>query len=392
MTSTRDNVLLWFGAAISLAEMISGTLFAPLGLAQGALAIVLGHLIGGLLMLGCGLIGARTRQPAMVTTKYTFGRIGGGWFASLNVLQLLGWTAVMVITGAQACQLFLPVSLGFWAAVIGAVTVLWLVIGLQDLGPLNRVAMLALLAACVYLSVRILGAGSGTVHETGSLSFGAALELAIAMPLSWLPLISDYTSKAKKPVHATVWSVIVYNLTSGWMYLIGLFGVVLTGQTQIAALMQHFGMGIIALVVVILATITTTFLDVFSAGVSGNTLFNRLPVKWQAIGITVAGTVVGIFVPMSAYENFLYWISSVFVPMAVIQIVDYFFGHHRSTMAMDWPRMVLWICGVALYRYFLTIQTPLGSTIPVVIILAILSAILTRVLPSKGNTSHEFTK
>lgn len=29
------------------------------------------------------------------------------------------------------------------------------------------------------------------------LTFGAAVELAVAMPLSWLPLISDYTREAE---------------------------------------------------------------------------------------------------------------------------------------------------------------------------------------------------
>jgi len=54
--------------------------------------------------------------------------------------------------------------------------------------------------------------------------------------------------------------------------------------------------------------------------------------------------------------------------------------------------MLLWLCGVAMYRYFLNIQTPLGSTIPVVIILAIITAILTRVFPKKEGTTNEFTK
>ncbi|WP_179395829.1 putative hydroxymethylpyrimidine transporter CytX [Lacticaseibacillus absianus] len=378
MTRLRDNLLLWFGAAISLAEMLSGTLFAPLGLTKGLLAIGLGHLIGGLLMLGCGLIGARTRQPAMAAARLTFGRRGGNWFAGLNVLQLLGWTAVMVITGAQACQLFWPLSLQLWAVVIGGITVIWLAIGLKDLGPLNQVAMLALLVACVFLSVRILMASDPTVTVSGTLSFGAALELAIAMPLSWLPLISDYTSTAQHPVATTGWSVLVYNLTSCWMYAIGLFGAVLTGQANIAALMHHFGLGVAALIVVILATITTTFLDVYSAGVSGHTLWARWSPRIQALTVTVLGTLIACFVPLSAYEDFLYWISAVFVPMAVIQIVDTLIGHRETHQAWDWPNLLLWGVGVAVYRYLLTIATPLGSTLPVVLIVAAATGLCTR--------------
>ncbi|WP_125706417.1 cytosine permease [Lacticaseibacillus daqingensis] len=329
-TSTRDNALLWFGAAISLAEILSGTLLAPLGIARGLLAILLGHLIGGGLMYGCGRIGAQRQLPAMATTATAFGRRGAQWFAALNTVQLLGWTAVMIVTGAQAAQVFWPLSLSFWAVAIGAIIALWLLIGLQDLGKWNTVAVAALLIAVVFLSARFLIHG-GAVTPSGSLSFGAALELTIAMPLSWLPLIADYTSQAAHPQRANTVSVWVYNATSSWMFAIGLAGAVLTGQTSIAGLMQGFGLGLVALVVIILSTITTTFLDVYSAGVSA-ALLTHLPAKWLALAVTLGGTAIAIFVPQSAYADFLYWISAVFVPLAVIQIVCAAL-HQRTTAA-----------------------------------------------------------
>jgi putative hydroxymethylpyrimidine transporter CytX len=270
-TSTRDNALLWFGAAISLAEIMSGTLFAPLGLARGLTAVLLGHLIGGALMYGCGRIGATSGQTAMATTATAFGARGAQGFALLNCVQLLGWTAVMVLAGAQAAQAFVPVSLSFWAVVIGAIIALWLVIGLQNLGRWNTAAAIALFLAAVFLSLRFLS-HTHAAPASGTLSFGAALELAIAMPLSWLPLISDYTSVAAKPLRANVVSVWVYGAASSWMFSIGLVGTLLTGQTDIAGLMRGFGLGFVALLVIILATITTTFLDVYSAGVSAGLL------------------------------------------------------------------------------------------------------------------------
>ncbi len=66
------------------------------------------------------------------------------------------------------------------------------------------------------------------------MTFGAAVELAVAMPLSWLPLISDYTRDAEKPVQATWVSVIVYGLVSCWMYVIGMGAAIFTGEYDIA--------------------------------------------------------------------------------------------------------------------------------------------------------------
>lgn len=104
------------------------------------------------------------------------------------------------------------------------------------------------------------------------------------------------------------------------MFAIGLVGTVLTGQTTIAGLMHGFGLGLVALVMIILSTITTTFLDVYSAGVSAN-LVSGLSTKWLALGTTALGTVIAIFVPQATYADFLYWISAVLVPLAVIQII-----------------------------------------------------------------------
>ncbi|RKW39331.1 MAG: putative hydroxymethylpyrimidine transporter CytX, partial [Moraxella sp.] len=49
--------LVWFSAAISMAEILTGTWFSPLGWRQGLLAIVCGHLIGGAMFFCAGFIG-----------------------------------------------------------------------------------------------------------------------------------------------------------------------------------------------------------------------------------------------------------------------------------------------------------------------------------------------
>ena len=95
-TSVFQNSLIWFGAGVSIAEILTGTYFAPLGMAKGFAAILLGHLIGCTMMFFAGLIGGRTGLSAMETSKLSFGKKGSLWFAALNVLQLVGWTAIMI--------------------------------------------------------------------------------------------------------------------------------------------------------------------------------------------------------------------------------------------------------------------------------------------------------
>ena len=43
-TSVFENSLIWFGAGVSIAEILTGTYFAPLGFEKGILAVIIGHI------------------------------------------------------------------------------------------------------------------------------------------------------------------------------------------------------------------------------------------------------------------------------------------------------------------------------------------------------------
>ncbi len=268
-----QSALIWFGAGVSIAEILTGTYFAPLGFAKGLAAILTGHVIGCVMMFLAGIIGGRTRRSAMETTKMSFGKRGGVFFAALNVLQLVGWTAIMIYDGADATKsLFGGSSRGLlsgsflWCLVIGGLILLWIAVGITNLGIINKISMSALFILSIVLSVIIFrgGAGSAAPAAGDAISFGSAVELAVAMPLSWLPLISDYTREAEKPVAATAASVITYGLISVWMYVIGMGSAIYTGESNIANVLAAAGLGAAALVILILSTVTTTFLDAWS--------------------------------------------------------------------------------------------------------------------------------
>ena len=95
-TSLFENGLIWFGAGLSIAEILTGTSFAPLGFGKGILAIIIGHIIGCLMLFCAGIIGGKERKSAMDTVTMSFGADGSKFFAFLNVLQLVGWTSIMI--------------------------------------------------------------------------------------------------------------------------------------------------------------------------------------------------------------------------------------------------------------------------------------------------------
>ena len=384
-TTAFQNSLIWFGAAVSLAEILTGTYFAPLGMGKGLLAIIVGHVIGCVLFFLAGLIGGRERKSAMETTKMSFGYRGGLLFALLNVLQLVGWTGIMIYDGAVATNGIFEVGVWVWSIVIGVLIIIWIAIGITNLGLLNKITMALLFVLTVVLCVVIFRGGNPGATATETMSFGAAVELAVSMPLSWLPVISDYTRESEKPFRSTLASTVTYGLVSCWMYVIGMGAAIFTGESDIAQIMLRAGLGIPALLILVLSTVTTTFLDAFSAGVSCESLSKKLNGKTIGIIATVIGTVGACLFNMDDITNFLYLIGSVFAPMIAVQLTTYFILKKDSfDSAFNWPNLIVWLLGFIAYRLLMNVDLPVGNTLPAVVITMVLCYIVNKLVPSKA--------
>jgi putative hydroxymethylpyrimidine transporter CytX len=389
-TGIFENGLIWFGAGVSIAEILTGTYLAPLGFKKGVAAIILGHMIGCILLFLSGVIGGKVRKSAMETVKMSFGQKGSLLFSILNVLQLVGWTAIMIYDGALAANGVAGIGQWIWCLVIGGLIILWIMIGITNLGKINGIAMTALFILTLILCKVIFftqGNAAGLFDE--SMSFGAAVELSVAMPLSWLPLISDYTREAKEPVKASAVSAIVYGIVSSWMYVIGMGAAIYTGEYDIAQIMLKAGLGGIGLLIIVFSTVTTTFLDAYSAGVSSESISLRVEGKKAAVVVAVVGTVAAIVYPMDNITDFLYLIGSVFAPMIAVQIADFFLlgkGKQKDfsdKRVVNVRNLAIWVIGFVLYRILMNIDMPVGNTLPDMVITIVLCVIAGKIMPDE---------
>ena len=383
-TSVFENGLIWFGAGVSIAEILTGTYLADLGFGKGLLAIIVGHIIGCTMLFLSGLIGGKVRRSAIETAKMSFGSKGGLLFSALNVIQLVGWTAIMIYDGALAADGILGVGNWVWCLLIGGLIIVWILIGLETLGKVNTVAMAALFILTILLSFVIFGHGGVAVTGGEGMTFGAAVELSVAMPLSWLPLISDYTREAEKPVQATAVSAVVYGLVSCWMYVIGMGAAIFTGESDIAQIMVKAGLGIAGLLIIVFSTVTTTFLDAYSAGISSESLGEKIHGKWVAVVVTVIGIAGAILFPMDDITDFLYFIGSVFAPMIAIQIADFFIlKKAESKRAFEWKTLVVWLLGFILYRCLMNVDMVVGNTLPDMVVTIVLYVVAEKLAGEK---------
>ncbi|MBN2032536.1 MAG: putative hydroxymethylpyrimidine transporter CytX [Deltaproteobacteria bacterium] len=395
-----DFLLLWAGAAVSLAEIWAGGLLVPLGIAAGVLAVLLGHLIGNTPLALGGIIGTETGLPSMVCVRPSFG-VRGSYFATvLNLVQLVGWTGVMLWIGGQAAQMVSPFpGAGFrgWVLVAGIVTTLWAVLGHRFWRWLQRIAVTALLVLCCVMTY-VLFSRYGwdqltSISCKASMPFMVGLDLVIAMPISWLPLVCDYT-RFGKSTSAAFWGTwIGYFLVSSWMYALGLSAALATGsatpESMVLELMVGMGLALPAIIIVLFSTFTTTFLDIYSTAVSSLNIRPGLGEKRGSILCGILGTALALVFPATAYESFLLFIGSVFCPLFGVVLADFFVlrkgkyfekpFHGRdlywySAGFNPWA-FVSWGAGFGLY-HLLQRTTSLGSSIPSLVVAGLIYLVL----------------
>lgn len=395
-TGLFTNAVIWFGVAISVSEIEAGIgIGAASTLNELWFPLVLGHILGGVLLFLVGYIGASVRQNAMETTSSTFGKYGSKFFATLNVMQLVAWVAVLNAQGATALEsLHLPISFPLTCIILAALIALWVYLGLQRVSKITTVVMVVLTILLTILTFSFLRIHPSNVMPLGNaitsstLGFWNIFEISIAMPISWLPVISDYTKDVEKPVKATMISAVAYTIASLWMYFIGIEIANIGANYTIAQAILLANLGTTGIIIVVLSTITTNFLAANSGGESAHVIYNRLNPKTMGIVVSALSAVLAISGIMDHYIDFLYLIASVFAPMAAVLLVSFYVGKNENIDRKTWYWNIFsWFAGFIVYNITINLDSVfLGPTLLAVIVSAALAYV--RVLMIKKTESH----
>lgn len=387
-----DFFLLWAGVAISLAEIWAGGFLAPMGFWSGLWAILLGHLIGNTLMALGGVIGSDHGIMSMVSIRPAFGIRGSNLAAVLNIVQLIGWAAIMLIIGGRAgASLGKPLggllaTDAFWIVSIGIGTLLWAFwTGKTVWKVLQHISVIALLLVIVAMTWVVFRGMErlAVVPPAQPMAFMTGLDLVIAMPISWMPLVADYSRSARSSrsaFWATWWG---YFLLSSWMYALGLQATLLTGASDPGLLildtMGGLGLAVPALFMVVFSTITSDFPDVYSATCSLLNISRRVSARTVMWIAGVLSILVALVFPMEQYENFLFFIGAMFIPLFGVVLTDYFMIRQRQLEVSAifrehgpyWYRrgyntvaLIAWAAGFAVYEALALLKVPIGGSIP----------------------------
>jgi len=400
-----DYFILWSSLGVGLLVFSAGSFLSEAPFYYALLAIIIGSITGSILLSLAGKIGSDHSIPSLIGIRPAFGLYGSYLAAILNIIQLIGWTTFEILILSKAAQSLTNLHVPFlWNIIFGIVIALFGIFGPLFLVKqwLSKFAIWIVYASSIVILVALLSQNlPNSISAVGKdMSFFVALDLVIAMPISWMPLVSDYNRFAKTSRGAFMGTLIGFSITNIIFYLGGL----LLGLGDISSIIisiQAILFGFILLVMVV-DEVDNAFADIYSAAISSQSIFRNLNQRYLIIGFTALSTILSIFVSIEGYQQFLLLIGALFIPLFGVLLTDYFvvkrgkyqidniYGNGNKMIKVGYPAVVAWSIGAILY-YLLSQLSPIyvsqiptvGSTIPSLIASSLLYLLFTKLIKFK---------
>jgi NCS1 family nucleobase:cation symporter-1 len=380
-----DLAVLWGDLAVSLLVMVAGALLVPaLGTKDALLAIVVGNVLGAVLLALAGMVGSSTGVPTMVALRPALG-IRGSYLASgLNILQLIGWAGLEIIVMAQAARSLSDHYTGFsgyyfWLAFFGVVGTVMAVGGpiMVVRQWLQKFGVWVVVGASVWLTFHLFDAYNvGEIWrrggEGGFPNFWQGVDLVIALPVSWLPLVCDYNRFARRAVTGGIGTYVGYIIANIWFFTLGMLYVQALATDPggfvdaLVTMLLPLAAGWLALIVLLVGETDEAFANIYSTAVSIQNLLSKVKLAVLATAVGLVAMLAAVSLNLMGYENFLLLIGGAFVPVFGIFLADYFLVRRRSYEIEELYResgsywyglglsplgLVVWLAGFLLYCF-----------------------------------------
>lgn len=387
-----QQLSLWFSLGVGLLVMQVGAYLVPaVGTRDALLAIVLGSVIGAGLLAWTAKLGADSGYTSAGLMHHTFGGLFAKLPIVLNIVQLVGWTTFELVVMRDGTAAVAKQSLGTdLGGTVGMVvtTAIWggvlcLLISASMLTTvrqfIGKFALPLVVLSLVWLTLQFGGQIAARGFDAfwnnpgkGGMGLLSAMDLVIAMPVSWLPLIADYARHSKDGGSAFKGTWTGYAIANIWCYALGVMIVTVApeGTDLVTALLLAQG-GLIALGFILFDEIDNAYGDVYSGAVNSHSLLANWSIRQWGLAIAVLCSVLALFLPMHSIEPFLLMLSSIFVPLYGVilgRLTAHDFESTAATQAdaaaVNWLAAALWIAGIVLYHALAKVAPQLGSALP----------------------------
>jgi NCS1 family nucleobase:cation symporter-1 len=367
-----DQLGLWANLGISLLIPVTATFLVAPGqsFVATATAIAVGTALGCVLLGLVARAGAETGAPGMVLLRGLLGRRGSYAPTVLNLLQCVGWATYEVwVISYAAHGVWDGVPRWVYALAAGGIATAMALRPLGSVRLLKRIAVVAVVACSAYFLIETLRRPLGSLTEGGWTGFWTSADLVIALPVSWIPLVADYSRFSRDGRAAFTGTALGYAASSAVFFLLGVLALRAYADAgaadDVVGALLAVPAGAVALCILAVDEVDEAFANIYSTATSAQNVAPRLDRRVAAVAVGALATVLALAVDGSAYEPFLFLIGAVFVPLAATLLVDYHLNRRGAgwdtgeDAPARWQMVLPWAAGFVAYQ--LTLPTYLPS-------------------------------
>ncbi len=401
-----SHASLWFSLGVGLLVIQIGAYLVPaMGTQDALLAIFLGSLLGSGLVAWVAKLGCDTGLSSAGLMHQVYGSGFAKLPIVLNVIQLVGWTSFELVIMRDGTLAMGEQHFGWSGNYLVIATVFWgsiltLLMASSMLGLVrnfvSRFGLPLVVISLAWLTWQFLGVlqtqdVSAFWNRSGNNSMGflSAIDLVIAMPVSWLPLVADYARHGKNSRTAMSATWLGYALANIWCYSLGVLVVSVSSPdiNLVSTLLLAQG-GLLALGLILIDELDNAYGDVYSASLNSHSLLSHWSIKKWGLLIAVGCTLLAIVLPMHSLEPFLLMLSSVFIPLygVILGRAGKAPLSYASRSIYLLPALI-WLIGIAVFHLSAQFSPQWGSALPSLAV-SLSLAWLTRANPAKDDAAH----
>jgi NCS1 family nucleobase:cation symporter-1 len=401
-----SHASLWFSLGVGLLVIQIGAYLVPaMGTQDALFAILLGSLLGSGLVAWVAKLGCDTGLSSAGLMHQVYGSGFAKLPIVLNVIQLVGWTSFELVIMRDGTLAMGEQHLGWSGNYLVLATIFWgciltLLMASSMLGLVrhfvSKFGLPLVVISLAWLTWQFLGvlqtqdvSAFWNRQGNNSMGFLSALDLVIAMPVSWLPLVADYARHGKNSRTAMSATWLGYALANIWCYSLGVLVVSVSSPdiNLVSTLLLAQG-GLLALGLILIDELDNAYGDVYSASLNSHSLLSHWSIKKWGLLIAVGCTLLAIVLPMHSLEPFLLMLSSVFIPLYGVIL-----GRAGKAPLSNASRSIyllpalIWLIGIAVFHLSGQFTPQWGSALPSLAV-SLSLAWLTRAKPAKDDAAH----
>ena len=401
-----SHASLWFSLGVGLLVIQIGAYLVPaMGTQDALLAIFLGSLLGSGLVAWVAKLGCDTGLSSAGLMHQVYGSGFAKLPIVLNVIQLVGWTSFELVIMRDGTLAMGEQHFGWSGNYLVIATVFWgsiltLLMASSMLGLVrnfvSRFGLPLVVISLAWLTWQFLGvlqtqdvSAFWNRQGNNSMGFLSAIDLVIAMPVSWLPLVADYARHGKNSRTAMSATWLGYALANIWCYSLGVLVVSVSSPdiNLVSTLLLAQG-GLLALGLILIDELDNAYGDVYSASLNSHSLLSHWSIKKWGLLIAVGCTLLAIVLPMHSLEPFLLMLSSVFIPLYGVIL-----GRAGKAPLSNASRSIyllpalIWLIGIAVFHLSAQFSPQWGSALPSLAV-SLSLAWLTRANQAKDDAAH----